>query len=137
MSSTAHGRTPENRERLKQQFRELRDKRAEIERNAQAVTEEVHLLLRRAHDDGWSWADLAELAGFRNADVARTQAAPASATTPSRPPPDTYTVREAAARLGVTSQAIYQAIQSGRIEVADDRARGRRVYLPPEQDSLS
>jgi excisionase family DNA binding protein len=78
-----------------------------------------------------TWAEIAELAGYRSATVARNQAAPRS----SRAAPaaeGTVTVREAAEHLGVSPQAIYSMIESGRIRVADKRQRGTRVYLPSE-----
>lgn len=129
-SASAPARTPEEREQLKRRFANLKTKRSEIERSAEAVTEQIHLLLREAHEAGWSWAEIAEIADYRNGAVARAQAARAGDVEPAPLPPDSYTVREAAERLGVSVQSVYASIRAGRIIVADDRAKGRRVYLP-------
>lgn len=105
------------------------------------LTDQIRTALRRTHDLGVSWSELANVAGYRNAEAARAQAIrhedreidPAAVH-----PDDSYTVSEAAQRLGVTKQAIYDWIKAGRIEVAVDRPRGRRVYLPssmPSRDS--
>jgi excisionase family DNA binding protein len=73
------------------------------------------------------------VAGYRTAEAARVQAlrrddrAPAP---PPAPPEGSYSISEAADLLGVSAQTIYDWIRAGRIEVALDRPRGRRVYLP-------
>jgi len=96
--------------------------------------DELPQVMREAHDAGLSWAEIAELAGYRSAAVARNQAAPRG-DNPKVSEDTGVTVREAAERLGVTPQAVYAMIESGRIQVVDRRQRGTRVHLPPAQAS--
>ncbi|KQW45932.1 hypothetical protein ASC77_18625 [Nocardioides sp. Root1257] len=91
--------------------------------------------MREAHDLGWTWSEIAAFAGYENATVARNQATARGSRPPPAHPPGTHSVREAAERLGVTPQTIYNWIDAGRLEIADGSARGTRVFLPSDPSS--
>lgn len=124
---------PAEPERVKQRIADLVAERDRAEARRRDLTDEIRASLRLAHDLGVSWSELAVLAGYRNGENARVQAYRRNdrAPTPAREHPEgSYSIREAAAALGITPQAVYDRIKAGRLTVAVDRPRGRRVYLP-------
>ncbi len=118
---------------VKRRLADLVAERDRAEARRRDLTDQIRATLRQAHDLGLSWSELAEVAGYRNAEAARVQALRRDDRAPAPDaihPEGSYSIREAAEILGVTSQSIYDWIKSGRIQVAVDRPRGRRVYLP-------
>ena len=130
-----HAEAGTDRERVRDRLRALVAEREALDQRRQDLTDELHRTLRTAHDLGWTWAQIADFAGYRNATVARNQAAPQSTTSTSHPP-GTYSVREAAERLGVSTQTIYARIVTGRLEVAEHQGHHTRVYLPDAPSSV-
>ena len=109
-------------------------RRTELEQERRQLTTTVGLLLREAFESGYSWAEIADTAGYDDAQAAMSAAAKkselATQPAPPPPPPGTASIAEAAATLGVTVQTIYAWIKNGRLKVADSRPRRIRVYLP-------
>ena len=128
-----HADADTERERVRDRLRALVAERRTLDQRRQKLTDELHLMLRAAHDAGWSWVEIAEFADYKNAAAARNQAKPRDAVPPPSHTAGTYTVREAAERLGKSAQTVYAWIESGRLE-AEMGPRGMRVALP---DSLT
>lgn len=124
------------RARVRDRLRELDDERKRLDERRERITEERHRLLRVAHDLGWTWTEIANFAGYANAAVARNQAVAREPGSSTSHPPGTYSVREAAERLGVSAQTIYSYIDSGKLEAVEYRTRGKRVYLPDAPSSV-
>lgn len=124
-----HAEAATDRERARDRLRALVAEREALDRRRQELTDELHLMLRVAHDLGWSWAEIASFAKYKNAAAASNQAKPRDAVPLAAHPPGTYSVREAAERLGKSTQTIYTWIETGRLE-AEDGPRGKRVFLP-------
>lgn len=130
-----HAEGGTERERVRDHLRALVAEREALDRRRQEVTDELHEMLRVAHDLGWSWAEIASFAKYKNAAAASNQAKPRSEVPIASPPPGTYSVREAADRLGKTPQTIYAWIESGRLET-EEGPRGKRVFLPDVPPSV-
>ena len=128
------GQDRPERARVRARLEKLVAQREAAELRRTQLTTEIHGLLRDAHDAGWSWAEIAEFAGYRSADAARNQATPVASRPSGRSEPTgSYSVREAAELLGVSPQTVYAWVASGRIKAADSRKSGRRVYLPADR----
>ena len=138
-AESAPSRSPqERRAQVLARLRELATERDAIQERRRVITEELHTLLRRAHDLGSTWQEIADSAGYTSAVSARNQALSARDAEPEPADPalaGTYSVKEAAQLLGVHPKTIYQWVKSGRITVADDRVRGTRVFLPDSTSS--
>lgn len=118
---------------------------AEAERDAARLTFARALTL--AHASGMTWTAVAEAAGLESAENARTKAREgrdvltaalrrqlAAANTRPEPLPEKTTdpglsVSEAAARLGVTRQTVYNRIQAGVLRFTENEAGRPRVLL--------
>ena len=125
-----------DRERVRDRLRALVAERKALDRRRQDLTDELHRMLRAAHELGWSWTEIADFAEYKNAAAARNQAKARDAVPARSHPPGTYSVREAAERLGVSPQTIYSWIDAGRLEVSEHGTRGKRVYLPDSPPSV-
>lgn len=123
------------RDRARDHLTDLVETRKRVEQRRQDLTEQIHQAMRAAHEAGWSWSDIAGFAEYRTAATARSQATPRSDRPPPQHPPDTYSVREAARRLGVSAPTVYAWIESGRLELAPGDGRNKRVVLPARQAS--
>lgn len=130
-----HAEAATDRERARDRLRALVTEREALDRRRQELTDELHLMLRVAHDLGWSWSDIAVFAKYKNAAAASNQAKSRREVPPASSPPGTYSVREAAERLGKSTQTIYTWIESGILE-AEDGPRGKRVFLPDRPSSV-
>ncbi|WP_395656526.1 helix-turn-helix domain-containing protein [Nocardioides sp.] len=130
-----HAEAAADRERVRDRLRALIAERKALDRRRQELTEELHRTLRIAHDVGWSWSEIAAFAEYKNAAAASNQAKARDAVPRAPDRPGTYSVREAAKRLGKSTQTIYTWIESGLLE-AEDGPRGKRVFLPDIPSSL-
>lgn len=130
-----HAENGTDRERVRDRLRALAAERKALDRRRQELTDELHRMLRVAHDVGWSWSEIADFAGYKNAAAASNQAKARDAVPVPPHRPGTYSVRETAQRLGKSTQTIYTWIEAGLLE-ADDGPRGKRVFLPDLPSSL-